>query len=255
MIDKLRKMRIIKRKDRFIQGRMPCVNLSFSYGESMCRTVYLQKREEDMMETWQSEKRIFLKYILEDEWKAFEQGNKILRKIRRTYSKPEDQEQNLQEFQEQMWEMILEKVPWLEKYETMDCSVNPDDLGWGLFCYLEEMTRLVKKYRLNRIGKEAEKIIEALDNHIYEEHTVTAAAAELEMDRNEMSRIIKKKVGMTASEYRTLLKMECAVNMMTNKTKNIAEIAESLGYLTEAGFDRVFQNQMGCSPKQYLQQR
>ncbi len=200
---------------------------------------------------WQKEKEVFFKYIIEDEWKAFKLGNKLLRRIRKNNPDTLEQERALEFVQRELWTLMLEKYPWIADFDEVDCSVNPKDLGWGLFCYLEEMTGLSKRYHLCRMGKDTGTIVCAMASHICETHTVSAAAEELGMDRHELSRALKKKIGVSASEYRNMLKIERAIHLMRKGSENVPEISGKLGYASVDHFRKVFQEQTGCRPEQY----
>lgn len=190
-------------------------------------------------------------YILEDEWKAFETGNLILRAIRKQYQEDTEREMQLQQVQEAVWQMMRERYPWIEQFEEVDCSVNPSDLGWGLFCYLEEMTGIAKKYHFAQMDKNTEKVIDTILKYLLSTGTVTAASEELGMDKQEMNRRMKKKLGISANEFCAMLKIEYAANMLKNTKEEVAVVAKKLGYQSEENFVKKFREQMGCRPEQY----
>lgn len=190
-------------------------------------------------------------YILKDEWKAFEKGNQILRAIRKEYKEDAERETQLHQVQEEVWRRMIECYPWIRQFEEVDCSVNPADLGWGLFCYLEEMTGIAKKYHFAQMDKNAEKVIDVILKYLLSAGTVAAASAELGVDKQEMNRRLKKKLGMSANEYSAMLKIEYAAKMLKNTGEEVAEVAKKVGYQSEENFVKKFREQMGCRPEQY----
>lgn len=190
-------------------------------------------------------------FILKDEWKAFETGNQILRAIRKEYERETERETQLYQVQTAVWELMRARYPWIVQFEEVDCSVNPTDLGWGLFCYLEEMTNISKKYHFAEMDKNAEKIVNTILKYLLLSGTVAAAAEELEMDKQELNRCLKKKLGVSANEYSTMLKMECAAGLLKNTSEEVPEIAQKLGYQSEESFVKKFREQIGCRPEKY----
>lgn len=204
-----------------------------------------------MQDNLDNQKFLLFTYILTDEWKAFKTGNEILRAIRSASAEASAREWQLQLVQQEIWQMIQEKFPWIALFENPDCSVNPDDLGWGLFCYLEELTTLSKKYRLGKIDRHTEKIISELVKHICESGSVSTASKELGMDRHELNQILRKKLGISATEYSNMLKLERAAYLLAAEKKNTNEIAENLGYTSADTFSKKFRERFGCRPEQY----
>lgn len=190
-------------------------------------------------------------YILKDEWKAFEAGNAILRAIRKQYGKDTDREVQLYQVQKEVWEKMTKQYPWIVQFEEVDCTVNPPDLGWGLFCYLEEMTSIAKKYHLAELDEETEKVIETMVDHLLMSGTVAAVAKEMGIDRQELNRSMKKRTGISANEFCHMLKIEYAARVLTDSREEIPAIAGQLGYPSEEIFRKKFKEVIGCKPEQY----
>ena len=195
-------------------------------------------------------KRLFI-FILKDEWKAFEMGNKILKVIRRKEKEEAIRKKWLEETMGDMWKDMQGTFPWLNEFETVVYEEEQEDLGWELFGFLEKMTGLAKRYRLENMNGNAEQIVEAIAGHLEHRSTLDAAAAQLAMDKNEMGHILKKKTGMTAAQYCSMLKMRRAAIYLKESALDVPQVAQQLGYASEERFSKVFGDKYGCSPKQY----
>lgn len=76
-------------------------------------------------------------------------------------------------------------------------------------------------------------------------------SAELGVNSSYFSRIFKEEEGITFVAYRTGLKMKRAADLMDNREKSIADIAEEVGYLDVSHFNRVFKKHTGMIPSDY----
>jgi AraC family transcriptional activator of mtrCDE len=68
------------------------------------------------------------------------------------------------------------------------------------------------------------------------------------MSRATLARQFQEKLGRSASELLTDIRMTLAANELKNSSASTAAVAETVGYQSEAAFQRVFKHRMGMTP-------
>jgi len=68
------------------------------------------------------------------------------------------------------------------------------------------------------------------------------------MSRATLARQFQEKLGRSASELLTDIRMTLAANELKNSSASTAAVAETVGYQSEAAFQRVFKQRMGMTP-------
>jgi AraC family transcriptional regulator, activator of mtrCDE len=71
------------------------------------------------------------------------------------------------------------------------------------------------------------------------------------MSRATMARHFQKKLGRSANDLLTDIRMTLASNELRNPSVSIAAVGEAVGYHSEAAFQRVFKQRMGMTPAQW----
>jgi AraC family transcriptional regulator, activator of mtrCDE len=71
------------------------------------------------------------------------------------------------------------------------------------------------------------------------------------MSRATFARHFQERLGHSASELLTVIRMTLAANELTKSSASTAAVAEMVGYQSEAAFQRVFKQRMGLTPAQW----
>lgn len=115
-------------------------------------------------------------------------------------------------------------------------------------------TRLVysaAEYMYNLKAGEEDVIIQYIKSNYYNYITLDLVAQKFNMNANYLSTYIKRKVGLTFTEYMNNLRISAAKNYIANSEKTLQEISESLGFESASSFIRFFRKMEGCTPGQY----
>jgi AraC-like DNA-binding protein len=80
--------------------------------------------------------------------------------------------------------------------------------------------------------------------------TVASLAGEVAMSRSAFAARFTELVGEPAMQYLTNLRMQAAVNALSDDGATVAELADRLGYRSQAAFARAFKRVVGVAPGQ-----
>lgn len=109
----------------------------------------------------------------------------------------------------------------------------------------------------------APKTLESLDTleqmkHYIHEHladaTLEEASAQIHLSADYLSRLFRKKTGISFSEYLLQARMQKASSLMKQIHLPVGEIAYHLGYKNPKNFTRAFRQYYGISPTDYRRQ-
>ena len=78
-------------------------------------------------------------------------------------------------------------------------------------------------------------------------------AKQVNLSRSAFAARFKTLVGEAPLQYLSRWRMHQAVRLLRSTSKPLREIAESVGYESEAAFSRAFKRQMGHAPGEYRQ--
>jgi AraC family transcriptional activator of mtrCDE len=71
------------------------------------------------------------------------------------------------------------------------------------------------------------------------------------MSRATMARHFQEKLGRSANDLLTDIRMTLAANKLKKSSTSTAAVAEEVGYQSEAAFQRAFKHRMGMTPAQW----
>ncbi|MDF2907826.1 MAG: two component transcriptional regulator, AraC family [Herbinix sp.] len=90
-----------------------------------------------------------------------------------------------------------------------------------------------------------------LMNFQREDLSLIEAAEYVNLSPQHLSRIFKSKMGITFVDYLTQVRINKAIELLTDDELKMYEIAERIGYSTQHYFSSVFKKEMGISPIDY----
>ena len=80
--------------------------------------------------------------------------------------------------------------------------------------------------------------------------TVASLASQAAMSRSAFAARFRELLGQPVMGYLTELRMQLAVDLLHRSDRTVAEVAEAVGYESDASFGRVFKRHLGTSPRQ-----
>lgn len=127
------------------------------------------------------------------------------------------------------------------------------------FDLLSTLNQMVDTLSVNRplpitaTQKRINEIISYIQEHIYENLTVSDLAAHFYLHPDYLSRLFKKHAHLSVSRYIILQKTATAQTLLREGC-TVAQVQEKLGYSSYAYFFKTFQKNTGLSPSKYREQ-
>ncbi|MCI5493411.1 MAG: AraC family transcriptional regulator [Lachnospiraceae bacterium] len=101
------------------------------------------------------------------------------------------------------------------------------------------------------LSKSILQCTEYIYNHIQERITVTDLAEYVNLSDSYLSRLFKKEIGISISDYIREKKIEKAQNLLKYSDFTYIEIANYLAFSSQSHFIQTFEKQVGMTPKKY----
>ena len=115
--------------------------------------------------------------------------------------------------------------------------------------YKSLCNRLIDKSNKTNVIIEAQKYINRNYNNEY--LSISEIANSLGVSQTYLSRMFKREMGSTFSQYLTNVRIKNAIILMRDPSLRLNEIAELIGYGTQNYFNNIFKRSVGISPEDY----
>ena len=115
--------------------------------------------------------------------------------------------------------------------------------------YKSLCNRLIDKSKKTNVIIEAQKYINRNYNNEY--LSISEIANSLGVSQTYLSRMFKREMGSTFSQYLTNVRIKNAIILMRDPSLRLNEIAELIGYGTQNYFNNIFKRSVGISPQDY----
>jgi two-component system response regulator YesN len=139
--------------------------------------------------------------------------------------------------------------PLTEQFQTLQ-TVGEYQV-WFSQSLLTPIVKNLEKSRNSHFITVSKKIIEIIHNEFKNNLTLEECAARLNYHPVYLSRILKKEIGLSFSEYLGSYRMTMAKKWLCSTEMNIADIANELNYANSSTFIRYFSKSEGMTPGQY----
>jgi AraC-like DNA-binding protein len=96
--------------------------------------------------------------------------------------------------------------------------------------------------------------LKSLHAHVSADWTVEALAATASMSRSAFAARFKELLGETPLDYVTEWRMQKAIELLNQGDKKLIEVANAVGYETDAAFSKAFKRIVGTAPGEYRKQ-
>ena len=116
------------------------------------------------------------------------------------------------------------------------------------------LSKLTLKARMYTKSSNLQKILDYCSQNFAEDISLETIAKELHYSRHHISYLINQKLNMSFKSYINTLRINEAINLMKDKSRNMAYISEEVGFGSIRSFDRAFMKIMNTTPSSYYKQ-
>lgn len=109
----------------------------------------------------------------------------------------------------------------------------------------------MQEARKTAVSKPVADCMDYIYFHLHEDVRVQTLADHVGMNANYLSGLFKRETGQTISAYITGRRMEAAKNMLQFSNLSYAEISAVLSFSSQSYFIKVFQENVGMTPRQF----
>lgn len=149
-------------------------------------------------------------------------------------------------------------------------SYIQDAFRYGVFFYLlkpiedqqvdELMQRIKTQLDMREVVKEKVytndsfgRALAYIDGNFTAPITLESVSNALFLNKNYLSQLFSKRLGITFTHYRNSLRIHYAKRLLREGEYNMTLLAEKVGFESLSQFSKVFKEIVGCSPLQYRQ--
>jgi AraC family transcriptional regulator, arabinose operon regulatory protein len=104
-----------------------------------------------------------------------------------------------------------------------------------------------------RLTANVRRVVEHLDGHLHEPHTVASLAKIARLSPSRMAHRFKEETGDSVIGYLLKLRLKRAAKLLEFSGRRVKEAAADVGFASEFYFSRQFKAFFGVSPRQYQQ--
>ncbi len=112
-----------------------------------------------------------------------------------------------------------------------------------------------QKSKRSRMFLEMQNVLIFLSEHFGEEIPLSVPAEMLNLSECHFSRLFKKTIGISYTEYLNMLRVENAVRLLRGSRESVINIALCSGFNNIRTFNRVFKSVTGRTPTEFLKQK
>ncbi len=137
----------------------------------------------------------------------------------------------------------------LDEINTVEGVISLHD------CAVIDFTKKMRLLRQNfAVTKPISEALDYIYFNIKNRLSIEEVASALNISESYLSRLFKKEVGISLSDYVREEKVKRAMNLLRHSEFSLIEIAEYLGFCSQSHFTQIFKKTVGMTPKAYRDQ-
>lgn len=147
-----------------------------------------------------------------------------------------------QEIAFQLSDTLIQNLESEPKIDTSSDSI----IKYGI-----EFAKLVTHYKYANFSPIVKRCMSYLDEHYQDKLDLPLIASTLGISISYLTRLFKKEVEQTISQYLTTLRLKKAESLLLYSNDSLESIAEQVGFYDQSYFCRLFKKQYQQSPLKY----
>ena len=157
----------------------------------------------------------------------------------------------------------LEQMAYLSILDPADDSgmfndgVLPEEKQFRYLMYMYQLLMVLAKYKIKYIHPNSKKndvikrCVDYINDHLGDELNAKVLAAQFHVSQATVYRLFSEKIGLPLGQYITTVRVNAVCRCLEETDDKISNIAMNCGFTGLSNFYRVFQLQVGMSPKEY----
>lgn len=107
--------------------------------------------------------------------------------------------------------------------------------------------------RTGKYSLSLERMLRYIDQNFTGRISPESLSERFSLSKEHICSLFRGELGMTVSEYVNMVKLNHAVELLSNSSMNVSQISEYLGYSSVYYFSRLFKRRYGVSPTGYIE--
>ncbi len=137
----------------------------------------------------------------------------------------------------------------LDEIFTLNGVINLHD------CAVMDFTKKMRLLRQNfAVTKPISEALDYIYFNIKNRLSIEEVASAMGLSESYLSRLFKKEVGISFSDYVREEKIKRAMNLLRHSDFSLIEVSEYLGFSSQSHFTQIFKKTVGMTPKAYRDQ-
>ncbi|MEK0312574.1 response regulator transcription factor [Cohnella sp. 56] len=128
---------------------------------------------------------------------------------------------------------------------------SPEDIFKNIMRLAEYVIGTIRESKKSGTAVMVDAIRDYIDNNYAYELSLSLIAEDFHLNETYLSKIFKKQIGKTFSEYILEVRMTQAVKLLLQSELRLDDIAGLVGFSNASYFSNVFKKHYGCSPTAY----
>jgi len=98
-----------------------------------------------------------------------------------------------------------------------------------------------------------ERILKYINENFTGHISPESLSERFSLSKEHICSLFRQEIEMTVSEYVNMVKLNHAIELLSNSSMNVSQISEYLGYSSVYYFSRIFKQRYGISPTRYIE--
>lgn len=141
---------------------------------------------------------------------------------------------------------------YIQKADLCSTPLEVSDLHASMCLDYAKRMKKIQKTRITSLP--IANCLDYIYDHLHTRITVATLAKHVGLNPSYLSRLFKKEVGISVSEYILEKKLETAKNMLIHSDYPLSQIAFTLAFPSQSYFTEVFHKKNGMTPSSYRSQ-
>ena len=178
----------------------------------------------------------------------------VIKKLKETTSEVVDEEEKrviLKQVLSTIWLMLCQDFSWITGFKNFRFEFIGEDTWIETDFYLSQIEEVMRVFVLNKLDAVLNHVCHIVVENMDKKNVFDIVAEEMQLSKDHIGKLFKRRVNWTFNEYLTFMKVEYAKNLIVSSNLRVYEISERLGYESTDYFTKVFKSRTGVTPLKF----